>query len=194
MALQTSATFRGKPWTGRCCAAVLTHGHSTPTAPDHEGTCFSGRILHFFLYLGARRRWVGSFSALPVYIQRVSRPQCWSGRFGEETYPVVLSRIEKLLLSCPSRSLVTMLNKLRMSYRGRGTRFAELRCKNCKYFESRGAAPRGEPTSRLHDISTVTPCCKVNVIVLFAGHCSTRLDLRKGQNSWKCCATQHNCL
>jgi len=132
-------------------------------------------------------------------LQRVSRPQCWSVRFGEETL-TVLSRIEPLLPSCTSRSLVTMVTKLRMSYRGSGTRFAELHCKKCKYFDSRGAAPRSEPTSRLHGISTVIPCCKVrNVILLFAGQCSTRLwsgelrlDLRKGQKNQS--IAQHNII
>jgi hypothetical protein len=119
-------------------------------------------------------------------LRKVSRPQCWSGRFGKEINLIAVSRIEPLLRSCPSRSLVTLLTKLRMSYRGSGTKFAEPKCKTCKYFESRGATPRSGPTSRLHNIPTVIPC-KINVILLFAGHCSTRLwsgelkpDLRKG--------------
>jgi hypothetical protein len=121
-------------------------------------------------------------------LQKVSRPHCWSGRFGEEKNLIALSRIVPLLRSCPSLSLVTMLTKLRMSYRGSGTRFVELNCETYKHFESHGPARRSESTSRLHNIPIVIPFCEVNVILLFAGHCSTRLwsgelrlDLRKGQ-------------
>jgi len=76
--------------------------------------------------------WAASMS-FQFTLQRVSRPQCWSGRFGEEKNLIALSRFEPLLRSCPPRSLVTMLTKLRMFDRGSGTRFVELNCKNYKY-------------------------------------------------------------
>ena len=55
-----------------------------------------------------------------------SRSHCWSGLFREEKNLRAVSRIEPLFRPCPSRSLVTMLTELRMSYHGRGTGFAEL--------------------------------------------------------------------
>jgi hypothetical protein len=146
-------------------------------------------LIHLLTSAPGEGEWAASVH-FRFTLQRVSRFQCWSGLFGEEKNLIAFSRIEPLLRSCPSRSLVTVLTNLRMFYRGRGTRFAELNCKNCKYFESSGAAPRNEPTSRLHNIPTVIPCCKVNVSLLCAGHCSTRLwsgelrfDLRKGRKN-----------